>query len=64
MSWSMREPEEPPVCECKYDQAHDRMDREDCHFHCDLVDLPEQELHSIHARKPPSPTASLQEDAA
>lgn len=36
MSYSFRLPEEEPVCECKYDQVHDRMDREDCPFHCDL----------------------------
>jgi hypothetical protein len=36
MSWSMLEPEEPPICECKYDEARDGMDRDDCPFHCDL----------------------------
>jgi hypothetical protein len=38
MSWSLEEPEEPPICECKYDEARDEMDREDCLFHCDLAD--------------------------
>jgi hypothetical protein len=38
MSWSMIEPEELPVCECKYDEARDEMDRGDCPFHYDLVD--------------------------
>jgi len=38
MSYSFREPEEPAICECKYDDIRDRMDREDCPFHCDLVD--------------------------
>ena len=37
MSYSFREPEWPAVCECKYDEAHDEMDREDCPFHCDLM---------------------------
>jgi len=32
----MREPEEEPVCECRYDEARDVMDRDDCPFHCDL----------------------------
>jgi hypothetical protein len=32
----MLEPEEPPVCKCKYDEARDVMDREDCFFHCDI----------------------------
>ena len=27
MSWSLEEPEWPPVCECQYDEFHDRMDR-------------------------------------
>jgi len=38
MSYSFREPEEPAFCECKYDEIRDRMDRDDCPFHCDLVD--------------------------
>ena len=32
MSYSFREPEWPTVCECKYDEARDEMDREDCHL--------------------------------
>ena len=36
MSYSMQEPEWEPVCECRYDEVHDRMDREDCFFHCDM----------------------------
>ena len=38
MSYSFLEPEWPAVCECKYDEARDAMDREDCPFHFDLVD--------------------------
>ena len=38
MSFSMLEPEETPVCECRYDEARDMMDREDCPFHRDLVE--------------------------
>jgi hypothetical protein len=42
MSWSMLEPEEPPICESKYEEARDVMDRDDCSFHCDLPpDTPE-----------------------
>jgi len=26
------------MCECKYDEFHDRIDREDCPFHADLID--------------------------
>jgi hypothetical protein len=35
MSYSLREPEWPAVCECRYDESRDEMDREDCPFHCD-----------------------------
>ena len=52
MSWSMLEPEDPPVCECKYDEARDVMDREDCPFHCDLDDQT-QPVEKEH-RKPAS----------
>ena len=38
MSYSFVEPEWPAVCECKYDERRDEMDREDCPFHFDLVD--------------------------
>jgi hypothetical protein len=54
MSFSFRLPEEEPVCECKYDEIHDQMDREDCPFHCHLIenmaiaDVPQAE------RKPPA----------
>ncbi len=34
----MLEPEEEPICECRYHAARDVMDREDCPFHCDLVE--------------------------
>lgn len=34
----MQEPEWPPVCECKYDEVRDRMDRDDCLLHCDVDD--------------------------
>ena len=38
MSYSMTEPDWPLECECRYDEAHDRIDREDCAIHCDLED--------------------------
>jgi hypothetical protein len=34
----MREPEWPLVCECKYDEVRDKMDRDDCRLHCDIED--------------------------
>ena len=53
MSYSFREPEEPLVCVCKYDQIHDRMDREDCPFHCDIVDdPPEIEVLPTERKRP------------
>ena len=65
MSWSMIEPEEPPICECKYDEVRDEMDCEDCPFHCDLIDdVPQHEAHLIQRKKPDSTTANQQEDAA
>jgi hypothetical protein len=44
VSYSMQEPDWPPVCECKYDEVQDRVDREDCLLHGDMEDeilLPE-----------------------
>jgi hypothetical protein len=38
VSYSFREPEWPATCECWYDETRDQMDREDCPFHCHLVD--------------------------
>ena len=40
LSYSFREPEWPAVCECRYDEVRDEMDREDCPFHCDASDRP------------------------
>jgi hypothetical protein len=49
----MREPEWPLVCECKYDEVRDKMDRDDCLLHCDMEDdlSPTQE-NSIALKKP------------
>ena len=62
MSYSFREPEEPAICECKYDDIRDRMDREDCPFHCDLVD----EAAEIEARtaKRMAQNVDVKKDAA
>jgi hypothetical protein len=53
MNYSFRLPEEDPICECKYDEACDRMDRKDCLFHCDLADDPEPSDKVPGERKPP-----------
>ena len=60
MSYSFREPEEPAICECKYDQIRDRMDREDCPFHCDLVDDP-YEIEGSPERKRPTVVSRYRE---
>jgi hypothetical protein len=53
MSYSLREPEEPTICECKYDEIRDRMDRDDCPFHCDLADdAPEMEVLRLGRKRP------------
>ena len=53
MSYSMREPPWEPTCECKYDEARDEMDREDCPFHCDQIgDVPEVELQPVQRKLP------------
>jgi hypothetical protein len=49
MSFSMIEPDEPMDCECRYDEIRDRMDRDDCPFHCDL---PEDDEVRPTQRKP------------
>lgn len=60
----MLEPQEEPVCECRYDAARDEMDREDCPFHCDLVeDLGGVEI-SVERKGPEMITDELDEHAA
>jgi hypothetical protein len=59
MSYSFEEPPLPPICECKYDEARDEMDRDDCPFHCDLV--AGFELVADSAKRPCS--VSLEDDA-
>jgi hypothetical protein len=61
MSYSFREPDDPAVCECKYDSIRDRIDREDCPFHRDLVEDP-PEIEKLHpVRKRPTVVASNSE---
>ena len=52
MSYSFREPEWPAVCECKYDEAGDEMNRENCRFHAELADsAAEEELKSATRKR-------------
>jgi hypothetical protein len=62
MSYSFREPEEPAACECKYDAIRDGIDREDCPFHCELVDDP-AEIEVRTAKRQGSNTG-IKNDAA
>jgi hypothetical protein len=49
----MREPEWPLVCECKYDEVRDRMDRDDCGLHSDMEDdLSLPQVSPIALKKP------------
>jgi hypothetical protein len=64
MSYSFLEPEWPAFCECKYDEARDEMDREDCPFHCDLADNTAKDRVKIAKRKRPARTGKVEEPAA
>jgi hypothetical protein len=65
MSFSMLEPEEEPICECRYDEARDVMDREDCPFHCDLVDDEDTaEDPQVERRRPEAIAGEIGADAA
>jgi len=67
MSYCMLEPEWDPICECKYDPVLDKMDREDCLFHCDMEEhgpaVIEDEPETGR-RKPPGTEKRRKEDAA
>ena len=64
MSYSFIEPDWPAYCECRYDEARDEMDREDCPFHCDMESkLTKPELAAIR-RKRPMRTDDAKESAA
>jgi hypothetical protein len=64
VSYSFREPEWPAVCECKYDEARDEMDRDDCPFHDELVDNAEEEAVRTPPSKRPASTDEFRESAA
>jgi hypothetical protein len=53
VSYSLREPEWPVGCECKYDEARDEMDREDCPFHYELADKREESKTQLPQRRRP-----------
>ena len=55
MSYSFRLPEEEPICECRWDEIRQRMDRDDCHFHFDVpeepVEVSEAEIEEAVSRQ-------------
>ena len=65
MSYSMQEPEWPPVCECKYDEVHDTVDREDCLLHCHMEEevVPPSENRTT-LKKPATIAKRNEENAA
>jgi hypothetical protein len=64
MSYSFREPEWPADCECKYDEARDEMDRDDCPLHCDQIKDSESLPKPPLSRKPSGIARSIKESAA
>jgi hypothetical protein len=54
MSYSFLEPELPAYCECRYDEARDEMDREDCPFHCNGAEVSEEKRVALARRKGPA----------
>jgi hypothetical protein len=64
VSYSFLEPEWPAVCECKYDEARDEMDREDCPFHCDLVENATEKKVGTATLKRSGQTGKVRDSAA
>ena len=65
MSYSFQEPDWPPVCECRYDEVRDEMDRGNCEIHCseeeEIAVSPENQ---ITPKKPPATAGRKEENAA
>ncbi len=64
MSYRMEEREWPPVCDCRYDEVHDRMDRKDCCLHYDTEEEVSQPKLPTALKKPTAITTRDQESAA
>ncbi len=60
----MQEPDWPPVCECKYDGVHDRMDREDCLLHCAMEEEISPPLKKQITLKKPAAIAKCDKENA
>jgi hypothetical protein len=64
VSYSMLEPEGEPVCECRYDEVHDRMDREDGCLHCDMEEKVALPGNNQTTLKKPAAAARRNEESA
>lgn len=64
VSYSFQEPEWPVFCECKYDEARDEMDREDCSIHQDLIEQTREESNPLSKPSRPVTSAESEESAA
>lgn len=57
MSYSLNEPEWPPVCECQYDKARDEVFRGNCPVHYEEqaeASVPTERKPAIATFEPPS----------
>jgi hypothetical protein len=60
MSYSFQEPDWPPVCDCRYDEVRDEMDRGNCAIHCRMEEVPRlAEEYPAAQRAPKKPAAIL-----
>ena len=64
MSYSMLEPDWPPVCECFYDEERDELYVEDCPLHRHLAELFKVEPEPSQRKPPASAGAKENESAA
>lgn len=62
MSYSLNEPEWPPMCECCYDEARNEVFRGNCPLH--YKDDPEGPEQVPAARKPPTIQKALKPSPA
>jgi hypothetical protein len=64
VSYSFQEPDWLPVCECKYDEVHDTVDREDCLLHCHMEEEVAPPSEDRTTRKKPATIAKRNEENA
>jgi hypothetical protein len=65
MSYSFQEPEGPPVCECRYDEVRDEVDRGNCQLHCDMEEEASAPAETqVAGKKPTTIARPTKENAA